>query len=256
MTIYNDQHFLFNENYLNKIINNLDIQKEDVIFEIGCGCGNLTCKILNEKPLKLIGCEIDERFIFKLEILKNENENSSNFEFYLENCLNIINEDEIKFHKLCGNIPYSITESLFKKILKRKTKLVVLLFGERFYKRTILNKESKLGIFINCFYNHKLIDILDGCEFEPKTKVKSVIVKFELKNNISKKEEFLQGLYGKYNRNLKNSLIFSFVDFYNLTKKEAKKKFEDLKIQVEIHEKKLDLISNEHFILILDKINI
>ena len=60
------QNYLRDENILHKIVESLDLQTDDVVVEIGPGQGALT-KHLYEKPVKLIGIEVDERAVRLLQ---------------------------------------------------------------------------------------------------------------------------------------------------------------------------------------------
>ena len=53
------QNFLTDNNIVSKIIKLSDINKNDSIIEIGPGTGNLTRKILEQKPRNLILIEKD-----------------------------------------------------------------------------------------------------------------------------------------------------------------------------------------------------
>ena len=79
------QNFLIDNNILNKIVQLAEINNCDIV-EIGPGTGNLTKKIIEQKPKKLILIEKDHKLTTNL---KNE------FKEY--NNLKIFNEDILKF---------------------------------------------------------------------------------------------------------------------------------------------------------------
>ena len=56
------QNFLIDENVLDNIVNASEINKNDLVIEIGPGLGTLTKKLL-EKAGKVISIELDERMI-------------------------------------------------------------------------------------------------------------------------------------------------------------------------------------------------
>ena len=56
------QNFLIDEEVLDKIVECSNINKEDLIIEIGPGLGTLTSKLL-EKAGKVIAIELDEKMI-------------------------------------------------------------------------------------------------------------------------------------------------------------------------------------------------
>ena len=79
------QNFLIDNNILNKIIELAEI-KNNHIVEIGPGTGNLTKKIVEQKPKNLILIEKDNKLASNL---KND--------FQTFNNLKIFNEDILKF---------------------------------------------------------------------------------------------------------------------------------------------------------------
>ena len=114
------QNFLIDDFALDKIIENADIKKDDLVIEIGPGLGNLT-KRLCEKAGQVIAVEIDSNMV---KILNTEYS-------YLKNLI-ILNEDIMKidlkqlieqFHemicvKVVANLPYYITTPIIMKLLE------------------------------------------------------------------------------------------------------------------------------------------
>src|SRR3989344_9052825 len=107
-----DQHFLEDKHMLSKIIISSRLKKNETVLEIGPGNGVLTKKIL-EKAGNVIAVEIDEKF-------KKDLSKLDGLELHFGNILQII--DSLKFDKVVANIPYSISEPLFKKLFKIKLK--------------------------------------------------------------------------------------------------------------------------------------
>lgn len=250
MEVELDQHFLENKEILEKEIEISKINKDDEILEIGPGDCRLTKLILEKKPKSLFSIEADIELEENLNDLKKEN---SNFNYKIENALNEINK--IKFNKLISNIPYSITEPLYRIILNKKIEEIIILHGEKFYKQ-ILDKKSKWHYFVNSRYNvSKILDV-SGDNFEPIAKVKSVLLKLEIKDEklFSNEDKFSYELFLREDRNIKNSVIYSLIEALNLTKKEAKIKFDKLDFSDEIKLKKLKNISNKEFFRIIDQI--
>ena len=120
------QNFLFDENALNKIAEN--VTKEDTIIEIGPGLGTLT-KYLLEKAGKVICIELDTKM---LKILEDRFSLYNNFEIINEDVLkvdlkNIIKTEKentkIKNAKIVANLPYYITTPIIMKLLEEKLDL-------------------------------------------------------------------------------------------------------------------------------------
>ena len=128
------QHFLASRSILNKIIEVISPQKNDLIIEIGAGKGALTFP-LAEKCAKIIAVEKDPSLVPFL--LKGRKDNL----VVLENDVLRINfrdllAKEKRFKdkaKLVGNLPYVISSPLLFKVLEEKdlfSKCVFLLQKE------------------------------------------------------------------------------------------------------------------------------
>ncbi len=244
MEVKYDQHFLEDEITLNNIINASNITQDDIILEIGPGKGALTRKILQKNPKKLICVELDISFQNNLELIK---EKHSNLEIIFGNALNSI--DTFSFNKIIANIPYSITEPLYKKLIENKVEFAVLLHGKTFYD-TVIRRESKWHYIIPAFYNLEEIEIVEGNKFTPLAKTKSSVVKLEYKQNPSKFDLFLQELFYKHDRSSKNAIIFALVDSMKISKTQAKQLIKD----IEISQIKLENISNDDFVRIIQQL--
>jgi 16S rRNA (adenine1518-N6/adenine1519-N6)-dimethyltransferase len=61
-----DQHFLVDRGVLERIVAAADIDKDEVVLEIGAGPGNLT-RLLSKNARHVYAIELDQRFVEKLE---------------------------------------------------------------------------------------------------------------------------------------------------------------------------------------------
>ena len=237
MNVKYDQHFLTDKNVLNLIIECSDIKSDDIVFEIGCGKGVLSREILSKKPKKLICIECDRNL--------NPNINDDNFELIYGDGLDEI--DKHDFNKLIANIPYSITEPLYTKILDLKIVFAVMLCGFDFYKN-LSSRDTKWKYFVNAFYDVKLITQVLGNKFNPLTKVKSAVVKLELKEKVNKEDYLFQKLWERRYRNTYNAIVFSLVDLFNISKSNARELVNKFNLSDKVSKKILDSLSNEEFI--------
>ncbi len=122
------QNFLINDMAINKIIENSNISKEDLIIEIGPGLGTLTKEII-KKAGKVICIELDKKMV---NILKDRFENNEKINIINEDILKvdlskIIKEEKesgkIKNAKIVANLPYYITTPIIMKLLEEKLDL-------------------------------------------------------------------------------------------------------------------------------------
>ena len=122
------QNFLINEEVVKNIVGCSNIEKEDLVIEIGPGLGTLT-KYLLEKAGKVICIELDTKM---LQILEDRFSLYNNFELINNDVLkvdlkNIIEkekeEGKIKNVKIVANLPYYITTPIIMKLLEEELEL-------------------------------------------------------------------------------------------------------------------------------------
>ncbi len=182
------QNFLIDLNIIKKILDTVSINNKSIL-EIGPGTGNLTAKILEKKPKKLIVIEKDNKLASLLQ---------NNFESKIK----IINEDVLKINEnlldnkkliVFGNLPYNIsTEILCKWILNIKNhnfwfSHLVLMFQKEVADRILALPNTKnygrLSIISNWKLDIKKICDVKPTSFSPKPKIDSTILYFEPKKN-------------------------------------------------------------------------
>ena len=190
------QNFLINDLVIQKIIEASEINKEDLIIEIGPGLGTLTSKLLEEAG-KVIGIELDERMI---KILSER--------FYLYDNFEIINEDVLKINlneliknekgkfknvKIVANLPYYITTPIIMKLLEEKLdiqSITVMVQKEVADRITEIPGGKNTGaITYSVFYYSKpqKICFVPKDYFLPVPKVDSEVIKLEIRNNLEVK---------------------------------------------------------------------
>ena len=185
------QNFLKSEIALKKIIEAGEIQKGDVILEIGPGKGALTKQLL-AYSCQLIAVEKD-RDLYELLKDKFQKEISSGQ-------LELINADILKFqisnfqfpkYKIIANIPYNITGAILKKFLtaENQPECMVLMVQHEVATRILARdgKESILSISVKAYGEPKMIMKVNKRYFSPAPKVDSAIIEIK---NISKKNFF------------------------------------------------------------------
>ena len=185
------QNFLVDNNILNIITNLGQISSNDIVLEVGPGTGNLTKKILEKKPKKLIIIEKDRNLS---KILKEKFNND--VEIINDDILNY-NHEIIKNKKIIifGNLPYNISTQILTSWIKIKSlkdfcKIFVLMFQKEVADRIIAKHNSKnygrLSIISSWKMEiQKIIDI-NPASFNPSPKIKSSLLVFKPKTNYFK----------------------------------------------------------------------
>jgi 16S rRNA (adenine1518-N6/adenine1519-N6)-dimethyltransferase len=124
------QNFLIDNNILNKIIKLTEISNNNIV-EIGPGSGNLTRKIIEQKPKDLILIEKDYNLT---NYLKNNLKKKKNLIIFNEDILKFDLEKNIKKNSIIiGNLPYNISSQILVKLIKFKNwlpkyKKLILMF--------------------------------------------------------------------------------------------------------------------------------
>lgn len=182
------QNFLKSGTVLEKIVNAGDVNKSDLILEIGPGQGALTEKLL-EKAGKVIAIEKDDRLIDILKEKFSKNIENGSFELIHGDILEENIEKMLRGndYKLIANIPYYITGQIFRKFLSesRQPSKMVVLVQKEVAQRVVANdgKESLLSMSIKVYGQPKNMGIVAKGNFNPIPKVDSAIL---LINNINK----------------------------------------------------------------------
>ena len=204
------------------LVESADVQKNDVVLEVGCGTGSLT-EILVEKAGWVVAVEIDKK-LFK--IAKYQLEKAKNIEFFNSDILKskkIINPHVLNSIKkargrftgrfmLVSNLPYNIASPLILNLLtgpERVDRMYVTVQKE-VADRMIAAPNSKeygvLSIFLAATGIVKVERKLKPAVFWPRPKVDSAMVSFifspEKASRIANMELFgrIVGLFMQHRR--------------------------------------------------------
>ncbi len=215
------QVFLKSEKIKRKILESMNLTKEDIVFEIGAGRGELTSKLI-EKVKFIYAVEIDPTLCKILEEKFKEVKN-----------IKIINGDILKLnfeeiYKECtlpiilfGNLPFHISTPLLMKLIQERK-----FIKEGYF---TLQKEVALKIkakentktygFLSCYFNVfcdvKMLFFIEKRNFSPIPEVDSAFLyfKFYEKPKFFLKDEkkylkFLRLCFNQRRKKIKNVLNF------------------------------------------------
>lgn len=250
------QNFLIDDNVIESIIESSEIEKEDLIIEIGPGLGVLTERLL-KKSDNVIVIELDKRMI---SILKNR--------FCLNKNLTIINDDVLKVNleeliknrkqqnkinkvKIVANLPYYISTPIIMKLLENKleiNEIIVMVQKEVAERLSAKTGEREAGAITYAveYYAQatKIIDVPKE-SFIPSPKVESQVIKLEVRKNPKIKVEdeellfsIIQKSFMQRRKTLSNALINNKI---LENKEEVEKMFETLNIDNNVRGEKLTL---------------
>lgn len=171
------QNFLIDQSLARKIVDLLEIDKDDQILEIGPGAGSLSY-FLNESKAECTLMDIDERFVLKLQNDFKENKNIKPILF------NALDADLQGYSKIIGNLPYYITSQLILNVIVKATacKKAVFMIQKEAYDRLISLPNSKdygpLSILLAFFGKVKKEFTVSPGSFSPAPHVESVVFSY------------------------------------------------------------------------------
>lgn len=175
------QNFLINKDVITKIIKTADINKQDLIIEVGPGLGILTEELLKNAG-NVRSIELDKALYPFLEKTFGGNE-----KFQLEKGSALKAELPQSEYKLVANIPYHITSPLLSHFLnpsgekEKRPELIVLLVQKEVAEKICAKSDDQsiLSLNVQIFGNPKLISKVPRYDFYPAPKVDSAILKIE-----------------------------------------------------------------------------
>lgn len=183
------QNFLMDENVLNNIVDAADINKNDLVIEIGPGIGTLSQKIL-ERAYSAILIEIDEKLI---PILNDTLKEYSNFRILNEDIMkldlnSLFSEGEKNLNiKIVANLPYYITTPVLTKLMKSHLdyESITVMIQKEVADRLIAKKGNKdygaITLLVNFYTDPKIIEFVTKDKFFPRPKVDSAVVDLKKK---------------------------------------------------------------------------
>lgn len=186
------QNFLINEEVVTNIVDCSNIDKQDLVIEIGPGLGTLT-KYLLEKAGKVICIELDTKM---LQILKDRFTLYNNFELINNDVLkvdlkNIIEkekaEGKIKNVKIVANLPYYITTPIIMKLLEEELELesITIMIQKEVADRLIaIPGEKNTGAITYAVYYYATSEAImevPNSSFIPEPAVTSKVIKLNIR---------------------------------------------------------------------------
>ncbi len=187
------QNFLIDNNIINKIVDIVNVSKNQDILEIGPGLGSLTSKIIESNPKSLLAIEKDKVLTDKL---REKFLNFKNIKIINEDVLNVLEKKTFgKDIIVFGNLPYNISTKIIATLVLTKKwppwyKMLIFMFQKEVAERIIAKDHNKNygRLAILCKWRldvKKHFNITKNC-FYPKPKVDSTILSFKPKKNVYK----------------------------------------------------------------------
>jgi len=176
------QHFLIDRNILNKVIRTAQVEKGDVVLEVGPGLGEMTLALACHAK-HVIAVEIDPKLV---EVLKKKLADHPNVDVVKGDILTI-NFRKIDFLegqkiKVVANLPYQISTPLIFHFIELKEffSTLTLMLQKEVAERMVAPPSQKeygpLSIFIQIFSDVSIRFFIKPSAFFPPPKVESAVV--------------------------------------------------------------------------------
>ena len=172
------QNFLIDQNIIEKLC--ADIQKGDIVLEIGPGPGAITEKLL-QKGAHVIAIEKDKCLAKRLSDLKDER-----LEVICADVLDYSLENLPKGCKIVASLPYQITTPILEKFIRHheRIKSITVIVQKEVGKRMTAEKNTpeygSLRLFIEAYSTAYYRFTVKPASFLPAPKVHSCITYLEL----------------------------------------------------------------------------
>ena len=200
------QHFLIDDQIIEKIVSYADIAPTETILEIGGGTGNLTRK-LAQLCYRLVVVEADRQLAQKLCSIPG---------------IDVLHGDALRvefppFDKTVSNLPYQISSEVTFKLLKHPFTCCVLMYQKEFAQRMVAapgtKDYSRLTVCLSYMSRVKVLARVPNTAFNPRPAVDSVIVKlvptkprFEVLNDVFF-HSFVRALFTQRRKTLRAALL-------------------------------------------------
>ncbi len=234
------QHFLTSRKIIKRICDYADLKRDDVVYEIGAGFGNLTVEIAR-RVKKVYAIEIDPKLF---EILKENTEDFDNVELIHGDA--VIEEIPSDCNKVMGNIPFSISSLITEKVLRKlancEIELALFMYQKEFAERILvppgLKSFSRIS-FLAQYYSHpEMLEIIPRSFFRPIPKVDAALVKFNKKEGIKWDEKlnlFVKIIFSHKKKKVINA-ISPYLDKWKVKEKIKSKLLEKRVFDLEFKE--------------------
>lgn len=189
------QYFLIDDAVAARLVDYADVERGDVVLEIGAGGGSITEK-LADKAKKVYAVEKDKALC---ETLRAQYENKKS-KAEVKAKVRVIEGDIMKielpeFDKVVANIPFSLSSPITYKLLLHSAGfgLAVLLYQKVFAEKMIAKPRSslygRLSVITQALADIEILEFVHRDAFYPSPPVKTAMVRLKEKEEEQEEEE-------------------------------------------------------------------
>ena len=252
------QNFLIDDSVLTDIVEGAEVNKDDLIIEIGPGVGSLTAQLIG-RAKKVVSIELDNDLI---PILKEELGQYENFTLIHKDALKV-DFNEIIGHensvKLVANLPYYVTTPIIVKLLKDNynfkslTIMIQKEVAERINAEPNCKEYGALSLLVQYYCDTKIVRKVSPGSFIPRPKVDSIVIRLDKlsEKRVEVKDEKLMFEIIRNAFNMRRKTMWNAVKFLGMKKEEIEKAFELSEID---QKRRGETLSLHEFALLSDNI--
>lgn len=178
------QNFLINEKIYDDIVKAADINKGDIVLEVGPGLGFLTARLAKAAG-QVIAVELDDQLATYLQMAVDAQD--------LDN-VRIVNQDILKFnvakelpadrsYKIVANLPYNITSVFLRNFLssQRQPATLVLMLQKEVAQRIVAQAPdmSLLALSVQYYAKPYIVREVKAGNFWPEPEVDSAVIRLD-----------------------------------------------------------------------------
>lgn len=226
------QNFLIDDSVLSDIVSGAEVNKDDLIIEIGPGVGSLTALLINEAK-RVVSIELDNDLI---PILQQELGQYENFSLIHNDALKVdFNEiiGEEKSVKLVANLPYYVTTPIIVKLLKEgyNFKSLTIMIQKEVAERIDAEPNCKdygsLSLLVQYYCNTRIIRRVPPTCFIPRPKVDSIVIRLDRleEPKVKVKDEHLMFEIIRNAFNMRRKTLWNGVKFLGMNKEKLEEAF-------------------------------
>lgn len=248
------QNFITDNNFLESVVNDTGINRDDEVLEIGTGAGTLT-RVISQNAKKVVTYEIDKKLT---EVLNTTLQDLENVTLKMKDVMSVsLEEIESDFedgYHMIANLPYYITTPIiFKFIESQKLKSLNIMVQKEVAERITAKPNSKdygiITVMIDYFGDASISRIVKRNMFIPAPNVDSAIVSIKLNKKYDVEYDiFSRVVHGAFAMRRK-TLVNNLEKAFKINKEELTKIIEPLKPTVRAEE-----LSTQDFVNLANKL--
>ncbi|HDY73246.1 MAG TPA: ribosomal RNA small subunit methyltransferase A [Candidatus Jorgensenbacteria bacterium] len=181
------QHFLKNERKIKQFVDALDLEKHDIVIEIGPGHGEVTKEIIHSGTFKkLVLIERDEKLA---TALRKKFSDDGRIEIVTDDALKILPQItktlDAGTYKLVGNIPFYITGRLLRIISELEYKPTITILGiQKEVAERISAQPPRMNLLaasVQFWADAQIITTISRTDYQPQPEVDGAVIKLTTK---------------------------------------------------------------------------